>query len=163
MKSLMTLVAAALAGPYSLAVNAQIQDEETENLAEAGDIVQLLLPLGGYVAGDKQGAYQLTKVLLGSGATAHVFKATAERLRPDGGDARSFPSGHTTAAYAGAEFIRVRYGNAWGIPAHIGAAFVGYTRILANKHFADDVLAGASNGMMWNWYLTSPYAEVLSL
>jgi hypothetical protein len=136
-------------------------------LAELGDVVQILLPLSGYlgawITGDKEGAFQLTKVIAASSLTAHTLKFSAERLRPDGTDSTSFPSGHTTAAYAGAEFIRVRYGNGWGVPAHIAAAFVGYSRIRANKHFADDVLAGATNGMMWNWYFTSPYAEVLDL
>ena len=105
----------------------------------------------------------MTKVISAASITAHTIKFSASRLRPDGTDSRSFPSGHTTAAYSGAEFIRVRYGNGWGIPAHIGAAFVGYSRIRANKHFADDVLAGASNGLMWNWYFSSPYSEVLQL
>jgi membrane-associated phospholipid phosphatase len=145
----------------------EVRAASDEEIAEAGDIVQLLLPLGGYVGawitGDKQGAFQLTKVIAASSITAHTIKFSASRVRPDGTDSLSFPSGHTTAAYSGAEFIRIRYGNGWGIPAHIGAAFVGYSRIRANKHFADDVLAGASNGLMWNWYFSSPYSEVLQL
>ena len=138
-----------------------------EDIAEAGDIVQILLPISGYVgawiAGDKEGAFQLTKALGAAGITAQTIKFTGARLRPDGTDKNSFPSGHTTAAYSGAEFIRIRYGNGWGVPAHIAAAFVAYSRVRANKHFLDDVLAGASNGMMWNWYFTSPYSEVLDL
>ena len=141
--------------------------ESDDNLAEIGDWVQILLPAGGYlgawITGDKQGAIQLTKVIAAASITAHTIKFAASRTRPDGTDKRSFPSGHTTAAYSGAEFIRIRYGNGWGIPAHLAAAFVAYSRIHENKHFADDVLAGASNGMMWNWYLTSPYSEVLQL
>ena len=142
-------------------------DETTQNLTEAGDIVQLLLPLGAYVgtwiAGDKEGAYQFTKSLAASSITVHTIKAGVSRLRPDAGTEQSFPSGHTQSAFSGAEFIRIRYGNAWGIPAHIGALFVGYTRVRANKHFADDVLAGASIAMMWNWYFTSPLSETLEL
>ncbi|MDJ0940695.1 MAG: phosphatase PAP2 family protein [Woeseiaceae bacterium] len=140
---------------------------DDEALAEAGDWVQILLPAGGYVGawitGDKQGAIQLTKALGAAGVSAHFFKQVAERGRPDATDSRSFPSGHTTAAFAGSEFIRIRYGNAWGIPATVAAAFVGYTRIRANKHFRDDVLAGASNGLMWNWYFTSPYADSMAI
>ena len=146
---------------------AAVTNQDDKDLAEIGDYVQIALPLAGYVgawvAGDKEGAFQLTKSLASAGITAHFFKAIAERTRPDASDSRSFPSGHTTAAFAGSEFIRQRYGNAWGIPATIAAAFVGYTRIRANKHFRDDVLAGMSNGLMWNWYYVSPYSEVVDL
>lgn len=142
-------------------------NQDDKDLAEIGDWVQILLPASAYVGtwitGDKEGAFQLTKALAGAGASAHVFKAVAERGRPDASDSRSFPSGHTTAAFGGSEFIRIRWGNAWGIPATVAAAFVGYTRIRANKHFRDDVLAGASNGLMWNWYATSPAGQTLNV
>ena len=99
---------------------------------------------------------QQTKSLAGASVAAHVFKQVAKRGRPDASDTRSFPSGHTTAAFTGSEFIRQRYGNGLGIPATLAAAFVGYSRIRANKHFRDDVLAGMSNGLMWNWFVTTP-------
>ncbi len=111
------------------ALNAIAASEKDKDIAEIGDWVQILLPVSGYVGawitGDKAGAYQLTKVLGAAGISAHIFKAAAARGRPDAKDDRSFPSGHTTAAFAGSEFIRIRYGNGWGIPAHIAAAFVG--------------------------------------
>ena len=160
-----TILVASLAISFAAKSNAESQKDR--DLAEAGDWVQILLPVGGYLGawaqGDKQGVLQLTKALGGASVTAHFFKQVAERGRPDATDSRSFPSGHTTAAFAGSEFIRTRYGNAWGIPATVAAAFVGYTRIRANKHFRDDVLAGASNGLMWNWYFTSPYADSMAI
>jgi len=141
--------------------------ESAKDLAEIGDWVQILIPASGYVGTwitrDKQGAYQLTKALAGAGLSAHLFKQVAERGRPDATDARSFPSGHTTAAFGGSEFIRQRWGNAWGVPATVAAAFVGWTRINANKHFRDDVLAGMSNGLMWNWYATTPANQQLDI
>lgn len=141
--------------------------QSAKDLAEIGDWVQILVPASGYlgtwITGDKQGAYQLTKALAGAGISAHLFKQIAERGRPDASDARSFPSGHTTAAFGGSEFIRQRWGNAWGIPATVAAAFVGWTRINANKHFRDDVLAGMSNGLMWNWYATTPANQSLDV
>ena len=149
------------------ALNAHAASERDKELAEIGDWVQILLPISGYVGtwitGDKEGAYQLTKVLGSAGITAHVFKAAAARGRPDAKDDRSFPSGHTTAAFAGSEFIRIRFGNKWGTLAHLSAAFVGYSRIRANKHFRDDVLAGAANGLMWNWFFTSSPEEALNI
>lgn len=150
--SVTALVVAALTG-------AAPARAENENITEAGDVIQLLLPISGWLTawakGDKEGVNQLTKAAVSAGLAARIFKDTAERRRPDATDTASFPSGHTTASYVGAEFIRQRYGNKWGIPAHIAAGFVGYSRVQANKHFADDVLAGASNGMLWNWLFTS--------
>ena len=141
--------------------------ESAEDYAEIGDWVQILLPASGYVGtwitGDKEGAYQLTKALAGAGISAHFFKQLAERTRPDATDTRSFPSGHTTAAFAGSEFIRIRWGNGWGIPATLAAGFVGWSRINVNKHFRDDVLAGMSNGLMWNWYMTTPANQSLNV
>ena len=153
----------ALAAPITQAATTQ----RDRDLAEIGDYVQIALPAAGYIGawltGDKQGALQLTKVIGSSTIAAHTFKMLGERGRPDASDNRSFPSGHTTASFAGSEYIRQRYGNAWGIPATIAAAFVGYTRVRANKHFRDDVLAGMSNGLLWNWYFTTPRDDAVSL
>lgn len=151
MRTLAATAIAAVIGNPLIATGARGADN---NLQEAGDWVQILLSIGGYIgtwaAGDREGAYQLTKTLIGAGVSAHVFKNLAERTRPNASNSKSFPSGHTTAAFAGSEFIRQRYGNGWGVPATLGAMFVGYTRIDANQHFMDDVPAGASNGLMWN-------------
>ena len=157
-------VAAALAAP---AVDAGGTSQRDKDIAEIGDWVQIGLPIAGYVGAwlsdDREGTRQLTRTLIGASVSAHVFKQLAERSRPDASDSRSFPSGHTTAAFAGSEFIRQRYGNKWGIPATAAAAFVGYSRIRANKHFRDDVLAGASNGLLWNWYYTTSKDSALSV
>ena len=161
------LFAVMLVALSSALIVSPVHAEENESVTEAGDYVQLLVPLGGYigawVAGDKQGAFQLTKAITAAGITTHVFKNLGERMRPDASDSVSFPSGHTQAAFSGAEFIRIRYGNAWGTPAYLGALFVAYSRVQGNKHFADDVLAGASNALLWNWYFTSPLSETIDL
>mgnify|MGYP001811964580 CR=1 FL=1 len=129
--------------------------------------MQIGVPAAGYVLawakGDREGAWQLTKVLVSTTISAHTFKYLGERGRPDASDKRSFPSGHTSAAFSGSEYIRVRYGNAYGIPATVAAAFVGYSRIRANKHFRDDVLAGMSNGLLWNWFWTTPYEQKIGI
>ena len=48
------------------------------------------------------------------------------------------------SAFSGASFFDGRYGRAWGIPAYVGAVFTGYSRVYAEAHFVDDVVAGAS-------------------
>ncbi len=160
-----------MAAVVSLVVAAPAAEAATskrdKDLAEIGDWVQIGIPAAGMLAswmkGDKEGMMQLTKVIVSSSISAHTFKFLGERTRPDASNKVSFPSGHTTASFAGSEYIRQRFGNTWGIPATVAAGFVGYTRIRANKHFRDDVLAGMSNGLLWNWFFTTPEGENLTI
>lgn len=75
----------------------------------------------------------------------YVFNET----RPNGGS-HSFPSGHTSAAFAGAEFIRKEYGWWWGMPAYAVASYVGWSRVESREHYTRDVLAGAAIGILVN-------------
>jgi hypothetical protein len=95
-------------------------------------------------------------ISLGRGwvVTAALKHAVGE-TRPDGGS-YSFPSGHTSMAFTGAEFIRKQYGTAWGAPAYLAAGFVAWSRVEANRHYTHDVLAGAAIGILanhdfWRW------------
>ena len=58
----------------------------------------------------------------------------------------SFPSGHTSAAFASATVITRRWGPRAGIPAFAVATFVGATR-LQNLHYLSDVTFGAALGI----------------
>lgn len=88
----------------------------------------------------------------------HGLKRTIDKERPNGGR-HSFPSGHTSAAFQGASFIHKRYGAKYAIPAYVGATFVGYSRIQADKHDMTDVLAGAAIGTLSSWYFTKEYGN----
>lgn len=78
-----------------------------------------------------------------------VLKYAVNAERPDGGK-HSFPSGHTSMAFAGAEFIRKEYGWGWGTPALLAAGFVAWSRVEVKRHYTRDVLAGAAIGMLAN-------------
>lgn len=81
-------------------------------------------------------------------ATAGL-KYAIDETRPNG-EPRSFPSGHTSLAFTGAEFIRKEYGWRWAAPAYVAAGFVGWSRVYAKKHYAHDVIAGAALGILAN-------------
>jgi membrane-associated phospholipid phosphatase len=143
---------------------------ENEDITEAGDALQIILPaaavLSTFVAGnpegglwDREGTYQAIKSIGFSLATMGVAKELAQKIRPDASDSSSYPSGHTTAAFAGAGFIDQRYGHWWGVPALLLAGFTAYSRIQSYNHFADDTVAGASIGLMYNWLLVTPQSE----
>lgn len=81
------------------------------------------------------------------------LKYTINAERPNGRNGQSFPSGHTASAFMGAEFIRKHHGNAWGVPAHLTAAWVGYTRVDSHNHYWTDVAGGALVGIAANYDL----------
>ncbi|MBI4886379.1 MAG: phosphatase PAP2 family protein [Acidobacteria bacterium] len=58
----------------------------------------------------------------------------------------SFPSGHTSAAFASATVLTRRWGWRAGVPAYTVATFVGVTR-LQNIHYLSDVTFGAALGI----------------
>jgi hypothetical protein len=62
----------------------------------------------------------------------------------------SFPSGHTTVAFAAATVFAIEYKNRPWIPvfAYSAATLIGLSRITENKHWASDVLVGAALGYL---------------
>lgn len=74
-----------------------------------------------------------------------VLKYTVNSTRPNGGD-HSFPSGHTSMAFSGAGYLRVRYGWKVGLPFELLAASVGFARVQSHDHHWYDVVAGAAIG-----------------
>lgn len=87
---------------------------------------------------------------IGMGMT-YAVKFTVKRERPDGSDRRSFPSGHTMAAFAGATILDAEYGGDYPWLSALGygvAIATGVGRIYNNKHYATDVIAGAGMGIV---------------
>jgi membrane-associated phospholipid phosphatase len=146
----------ALAAGWAVLAN----EGDANQIAEAGDTTQFL-PLAAGVgvslgSKDYQGFKQLAYAGLSTGAIVHLFKSTNDKYRPDGTDTKSFPSGHTAASFSGSSFILRRYGPKWGIPATVMAAYTGYSRVYAEKHFTDDVISGMSIAMMFTWLFVDP-------
>lgn len=136
-------------------------------------ILGAMLWAGGALAHDNvtaiDGQRALEAVAVSGIATA-VIKGLAGRLRPyaspdnasdfkfgrgigGSGDAQSFPSGHTSAAFAFASVITARVAQrsperaSWLGPLLYGAAtLTGVSRVYDYKHWASDVLLGAGIG-----------------
>ena len=65
----------------------------------------------------------------------------------------SFPSGHTTSAFAVATVLILLIQNkSWQLPILIAATLVGYSRIYLGQHFLTDVLIGAFIGTISGIY-----------
>ncbi len=94
---------------------------------------------------DKNGLFQLTETGFVALAATTALKYGVNSTRPNGGD-RSFPSGHTAMAFAGAGYLHARYGWQTALPFQILAASVGFARVQTRDHHWYDVVAGAAIG-----------------
>ncbi len=135
------------------------------SVEKSGDILHLLIPTAAFGASlvfedDYQGSWQLLKSGVVSRVAVEGLKYSIDKERPDYSGDDSFPSGHTADSFAAATFIQQRYGWKWAIPAYIGATFVGYSRVVSDKHYLEDVLAGAAIGIISGLYFTEPYSGV---
>jgi len=140
---------------------------ENDDLRKVGDVLQFALPITAlgttYWYDDKEGRWQLLKSTAANVATVGLMKEGVGKLRPDFGQRTSYPSGHTNGAFLGAAFLNTRYGLYWGVPAYSLAVLTGYSRIDADAHFADDVVAGASIALLYNWAFVTPMASNVAL
>ncbi|MGC1630706.1 MAG: phosphatase PAP2 family protein [Gelidibacter sp.] len=85
------------------------------------------------------------------GGTVNILKKTGNVERPDGSSTNSFPSGHTATAFMGAEFLYQEYKDVsiwYGISGYVVATGTGLFRIYNNRHWLNDVAAGAGMGIL---------------
>src|SRR5574344_2364870 len=85
------------------------------------------------------------------GMITNTMKLSFGERRPDGSSRNSFPSRHTATAFMGAEFLYQEYKDIspWiGYSGYLIAATTGYLRIYNNRHYLNDVVAGAYIGII---------------
>ncbi len=83
-------------------------------------------------------------------ATVYGLKYTVQRPRPDESLDNSFPSGHAAKSFMTATMLHKEYGwrSPWfSIGAYTVATASSVSRILNNKHWMTDIVAGASFGV----------------
>ena len=134
---------------------------------KAGDVLQLGLPIAAlsstYYMNDYNGFKSFMKSYLATITMTYLIKKGTHKLRPDGSDYLSFPSGHTSSAFSGASFVHFRYGFNYSIPLYLLASFTGYSRVKSKKHYIEDVAFGAGLAILSSWYFTSPYSKKYSV
>jgi len=108
----------------------------------------------------KDTALMAFEAFLAANAVGMVVKYSAGRSRPYAEDGKrsfspfsfktsrsSFPSGHTTGAFAVASVFASGYSSAWvGAAAYGAASAAGLQRVYSDKHWASDVFFGAVLG-----------------
>ncbi|MDE6294774.1 MAG: phosphatase PAP2 family protein [Muribaculaceae bacterium] len=127
------------------------------------DIVAMTLPVatlaGICIARDWQGLKQAAFTAAASIGSMLILKYSVRELRPDHSNYHSFPSGHSTVAFAAAGFLQRRYGWKFGAPAYALATYTAVGRVLAKKHHWWDVVAGAAIGVGSAYIFTTPWAR----
>ncbi len=95
-----------------------------------------------------------------SAGAGWVLKHTIKEWRPDDSDQKSFPSGHSIIAFAGATALHKEFGHVspWISVAGYGVAtFVAVDRVVKDRHHWYDVAAGAGIGFVATeitWWLS---------
>jgi len=85
------------------------------------------------------------------GLSAYATKHLTHRLRPNGENYLSFPSGHTGTAFMGAEFMAQEFdakSPLYGVLAYSIATTTGVFRMYNRDHWFSDVVAGAGFGIL---------------
>jgi hypothetical protein len=84
---------------------------------------------------------------IGIVAITYAFKYGIGRLRPNEKDHKSYPSGHSSVAFATATMYQMWYGWKAGVPAYAFAAITAFQRLDDNQHWFSDVIMGATIGI----------------
>lgn len=168
------LVGGAIATGLLLATKTQTVDKVQADMsghepfgeyAKYGDYMGQLVPNILYIGGMMAHSYStdsvtsseraglMFKATAYSGLTTNILKRVVREERPHGGDNLSFPSGHTTTAFAFASVVAAEHGAGYGSMAYALASFVGLSRINDNAHYLHDVVAGASIGAAYGYAL----------
>jgi membrane-associated phospholipid phosphatase len=95
-----------------------------------------------------------------TGLNSHVFHGPFYHfLKKDNSSFESFPSGHTTVAFAAATVFAMEYRNIWYVPiiAYSAATSIGISRIVQNQHWVSDVLVGAALGFLTGRQVVNNY------
>ncbi|MEO5944738.1 MAG: phosphatase PAP2 family protein [Ferruginibacter sp.] len=98
---------------------------------------------------DRTVIYAITTLF--STAMVVPLKKITKEQRPDGSGFNSFPSGHTTTAFAAAVFLQHEYKDIspwYGIAGYAAATATGILRLYNKKHFVGDIVAGAGFGIL---------------
>jgi membrane-associated phospholipid phosphatase len=130
----------------------------------AGNVVTIALPVAGVgyalYRHDTSGGLQIGLSWVTTYAASYLIQQVVKEERPDHSGWDSFPSDSTSTAFAAASSIQIRYGWHYGLPAYAAAAFVGYSRVDAEKHHWGDVAAGAVLGWGVGQLISTPYRPV---
>lgn len=160
----LSLITAGVVGVYNKpfhklnhTINDAMKNMRGDRYFKADDYLQYL-PVAAYLGLGAIGVKSNSsfRERLAAGVTAYIVMAvitnagkyTFREKRPDSSGRHSFPSGHTATAFTGAELMRIEYGTGIGIAAYTFATGIAFCRLYNNRHWLNDVIAGAGVGII---------------
>ncbi len=136
-------------------VPAQASEKGWDDASTVGVYGLMAVAVGApLVRSDLPGALQAAGSISAAKLVTYGLKEAFPEWRPDRSDRKSFPSAHTSTAFAAASTVFNREGAALGVPAMAVASFVGVARVEADKHHWYDVAVGAGIGMASGFLIT---------
>lgn len=149
-----------LLGQLDFSTNAELREDYPNFALHADNYLQyapIVALYGLDLAGIKSKHNVVDRsVLLAMSAAIMSFgvgttKNQTHRLRPNGDNYHSFPSGHTAMAFMSAEFIHQEFKNQspwYSILGYTAATATGALRLYNEAHWFSDVVAGAGYGIL---------------
>lgn len=101
--------------------------------------------------GNARAEHMLEATFYTVGVTYGLKKSIHETRPGFHDDPDSFPSGHSSAAFAFASVVTAQHGWIWGTGAHIMATFIAFSRMNDDWHYLHDVTAGMTIGISYAW------------
>ena len=107
-----------------------------------------------YFKGDELGLTQLVQSEAVTVGVVEALKLSVHKTRPDGSDNQSFPSMHAAVAFSAAQYLQMKGGWEYGVPAYALASYVSFARVEGKKHYWNDVFVGGAIGALASYSLT---------
>jgi membrane-associated phospholipid phosphatase len=140
----------------TLSKKVQVETQEdtsprNRRIFHVGDLLGSGILNGGYalamwLAGEEQSTKHMASASLNSTFVTWVLKLAVREKRPAVNSRDSFPSGHSSLAFAFGTVVALRHNIFWGTLGVTTASFISYSRIIDNRHWLHDVIAGATIG-----------------
>ncbi len=149
-------------GLLSFSVSTARAKDGWQTFADFGAYGLPLVALGLTAADDDldEGGWQLAYTGASTVVVTQSLKQIIDGKRPNGGD-HGFPSGHTSTAFFAAAYLEDRYGWEVGVPAHLLAGAVGWSRVHTKDHNWGQVVAGAAIGEVSAYLFTTRRDETV--
>lgn len=134
--------------------NLWMNQSTAEKLGTLGNGMAGVLVAATQYVFDQENGLKTTQAILLTTVSHMSLAAIFQRDRPNKRSdflpfPSSFPSGHTSSAFAVAGSLAYSYGWAGAIPGYFFASGIALSRIKENRHWASDIVAGGFLGTFW--------------
>lgn len=150
-----------LAATLLAEVSADDAVASSRTIETAGQVVAFGLPAAAgaltLYKDDGTGLLELGSSWLVTVGSTYALSRVVREQRPDSSDYHSFPSNTSASAFSAANFLWMRYGWKWGLPAYAFASFAGYSRVQARKHHWYDVAASGAIALGVNYAIVTRF------